>query len=193
MDEENGLDILIENLRRLGLSPNVNVTDKGAFFPRHNRFASSTTVTALLSDEIYFVARSNVTNPFTGIYSSIKLPAEAEYKVYKRNRFDFLFFFKRQKLGHKYMDKNLTIVSPIWRPSKELNEETINLFLEINEAGKPYNLVVENNYLFSIIESLTDKKIIGIESPNWLYEKEDLENLLKLGEELIRKIKKICS
>ncbi|MCL2097712.1 MAG: hypothetical protein FWH23_03010 [Bacteroidales bacterium] len=190
MEEKSGLDKLIENLAELGLYPDVYVENKGAFFPRHNRFASSTTVTVLLSDATYFLARSNVSSSFTGIYSSIELPVEAEYKVHKRDWFDFLFFSKKQKVGIKYIDKNLTIASPKWIPSKELNLENANLFLEINKAGKPYKLVVENNYLFSIIEPLIDKKIIGVETNDWLYEKEDLENLLKIGGELIRKIKK---
>ncbi|MDR0802996.1 hypothetical protein, partial [Fluviicola sp.] len=88
-----------------------------------------------------------------------------------------------------HIDKNLTIVSKKWIPSKELNLENANLFLEINESRKPYKLVVKNNYLFTIIEPLKDKKVIGIETNDWLYEKEDLENLLKIGGELIRKIK----
>jgi len=52
---------------------------------------------------------------------------------------------------------------------------------------------MENNYLFSIIEPLTDKKIIGIETNDWLYKKEDLENLLNNGVDLIRKIKNTYS
>ena len=189
MKEKSGLDNLMESLTKLGLSPDVYVSDKSTFYPRHNRFASSTTVIVLLSDATYFLARSNVSSSFTGIYSWIKLPLEAEYKVHKRDWFDFLFFFKKQKVGIKYIDDNLTIVSPKWIPTKELNLENANLFLEINKAEKPYKLVVENNYLFSIIEPLFDKKIIGIETNDWLYEKEDLENLLKIGGELIRKIK----
>ena len=193
MEEKSGMDILLENLTELGLSPDAYVVNKGAFFPRHNRFASSTTVTVLLSDSTYFLARSNVSSSFTGIYSSIELPVEAEYKVHKRNWFDFLFFPKRQKVGIKHMDKNLTIVSQKWIPSKELNLDNVNLFLDINKSGKPYKLVVENNYLFTIIEPLKDKKIVGIETNDWLYGKEDLENLLKIGGDLIKKMKNASS
>lgn len=192
IEEKSGLDKLMENLAELGFSPDAHVVKKGTLFPPHNRFASSTTVTVILSDSTYFLARSNVSSPFTGIYSSIKLPVEAEYKVHKRSWFDFLFFPKRQKVGIKHIDKNLTIVSPKWIPSKELNLENANLFLEINKAGKPYKLVVQNNY-FSIIKPLIDKKIIGIETDDWLYEKEELKNLFTIGGELIRKIKSTCN
>lgn len=106
----------------------------------------------------FFLARSNVSSVFTGVYSVIELPFEAEYKVYKRNWFDFLLFPKRQKVGVKYIDENLIIISSKWIPSEELNLESVNLFLNINNAGKPYNLIVENNYLLSIIKPLTDKK-----------------------------------
>lgn len=193
MEEKNGLDKLIENLIELGLTPNIVEQDKGALFPPQNRFASSTTVTVLLSDSTYFLARSNVSSSFTGIYSSIELPEEIEYTVHQQNWFDFLFFPKRQKLGVKYMDDNLTIISPKWIPSKEFNLKNTNLFLDINKAGKPYKLILENNYLLSIIKPLTGKKIIGIETNDWLYKKEDLENLLKLGEDLIRNIKNTCN
>lgn len=193
MEEKSGLYKLLENLAESGLFPDVSVVDKGTLFSSRNRFASSSTVTALLSDSKYFLARSNVSSSFTGIYSSIELPLEAEYRVYKRNWFDFLFLMKRQKVGVKYIDENLTIVSPKWTPSRELNLENTNLFLDINKTGKPYKLVLGNNYLLSIIEPLADKKIIGIETNDWLYKKEDLENLLKNGEALIRKIKAACS
>jgi len=191
--EKKGPDMLLENLVELGFSPNVSSVNKGSFLPRQNRFASCNTVTVLLSDSIFFLARSNVSSSFTGIYSSVELPLEAEYKVYKRNWFDFLFFQKRQKVGVKYIDENLTIISPKWIPSKELDFKNTNLFLDINKTGKPYNLILENNYLLSIIEPLTDKKIIGIETNDWLYEKEDLENLLNFGVELIRSMKNSCS
>ncbi len=114
MEEKSGLEKLLENLTEFGLFPNVSVVNKGALFPSQNRFANSYTVTALLSDSIYFLARSNVSSSFTGIYSSIELPLEVEYEVFKRNWFDFLFFPKRQKLGVKYLDENLTVVSPKW-------------------------------------------------------------------------------
>lgn len=193
MEEKSGLDMLLENLVELGYSPNVSMVDKGSFLPRQNRFASSNTVIVLLSDSIFFLARSNVSSSFTGIYTSVKLPLEAEYKVYKRSWLDFLFFPKRQKIGVKHIDENITIISPKWIPSKELNLKNTNLFLDINKAGKPYRLIIENNYLLSIIKPLADKKILGIETNDWLYKKEDLENLLKTGEELIRKIKEDCS
>ena len=192
MEEKSGLDMLLENLVELGYSPDVSLVDKGSFLPRQNRFASSNTVTVLLSDSIFFLARSNVSSSFTGIYSSVELPLEAEYKVYKRNWFDFLFFQKRQKVGVKYIDENLTIISPKWIPLKELDLKNANLFLDINKAGKPYKLILENKYLLSIIKPLTDKKIIGIETNDWLYEKKDLENLLNFGVELIRKMKNAC-
>jgi len=193
MEEKSGLDMLVNNLVELGLFPNVSLVDKGLLFPPQNRFASSNTITVLLSESIFFLARSNVSSSFTGVYSSIELPFEAEYKIYKRNWFDFLFFQKRQKIGIKYIDENLTIISSKWIPSKELNLENANLFLDINKAGKPYKLILENNYLLSIIKPLTDKKIIGIETNDWLYSKEDLENLLKNGEVLIRNIKNACN
>lgn len=192
MEEKSGLDKLVDNLTEMGWVPNVSLENKGALFPSQNRFANCYTVTVLLSDSIYFLARSNVSTSFSGIYSIMDLPEEAEYKVYKKNWFDFLLFPKRQKVGVKFIDENITVVSSKWIPYKELNEENVNLFLEINKAAKPYILLIENNYLSSIIESLTDKKVIALETNDWIYKKEDLENLLKFGEKLIQNIKKSC-
>jgi len=140
MEEKTGLDKLLENLVELGLLPDVSVVDKGTLFPSQNRFSSCITVKVFLSDSTYFLARSNVSSSFTGIYSTIELPLEVEYKVFKRNWFDFLFLPKRLKVGVKYIDENLTIISPKWTPSKEFNIENTNLFLDINKAGKPFDI-----------------------------------------------------
>ncbi len=189
MQDKSGLEMLVESLEELGLVPDVSKVSKGALFPAHNRFASSTTVSVLLSDSIYFLARANVSSSFTGIYSSIELPEHAEYIVHKRDWTDFMFLPARKTLGNAFIDKNVSIISPHWTPSTELSVENVQLFLQINKAGKPYKLVLQNNYLLAMIDALSDKKIIGIETSDWLFKKEDLENLLKNGEELIRRIK----
>ena len=189
MEEKTGLDELIENLMELGLKPNAHAIKATNILFGKDKFLSVKSVIVELSDSIFFLARdTGMSHTFTGIYSSIELPIEAEYKVHNRNWFDCLLFPKRQKIGVKYIDDNITVVSSKWTPSKELNIENANLFLEINKAGKPYKLIVENNY-FTIIEPLKDKKILGIETNDWLYRKEDLKNLLDIGNKLIHKIK----
>ncbi len=189
MEEKSGLNTLVKNLAKLGLLPDVSVENKGALFPPQNTFAHSYTVTASLSDTIYFVARSNISSTFTGIFSTIELPEEAEYKIYKRNWFDFILQPKRKKIKVKFIDENITIISSKWIPSKELNMENAKLFLDINKRGQPYHLILANNYLLSIYEPLANRKIIGIETNDWIDEVEELEFILKKGEELIRKIK----
>ena len=52
-------------------------------------------------------------------------------------------------------------------------------------TGKPYYLILENNYLLFIIEPLTNQKVLGIETNDWLYKKEDLKYLFKYSEPLI--------
>jgi len=189
MEEKSGRDILIENLVKLGLTPDVHAESRTNVLSGRDRIFSTSSVVVQLSDSTYFLARNTgLSHTFTGIYSSIKLPVEAEYKVRCRNWFDFLFFPKRKKLGVKYIDDRLTIVSSGWTPSREISSEVVNLFLKINKTGKPYKIIVDNNY-FSIIESLKDKKIVGIETDVWLYEKEDLKQLLDIGGKIISKMK----
>lgn len=55
-------------------------------------------------------------------------------------------------------------------------------------TGKPYYLILENNYLLFIIEPLTNQKVLGIETNDWLYKKEDLKYLFKYSEPLIRNL-----
>ena len=193
MEEKNGLNKLIENLTLLGYTPELTVEDKSSLFPAENRFTSAKTVIVVLSDNLYFIARSNINSAFTGIYTAIKNPIDSEFKVYVRNWFDFLIHRNRQKVGIKFIDENVTIVSSKWIPFNEFNIENTKLFLEINNAGKPYNLILENNYLSSIIEPLTSQKVIGIETNDWLYKKEDLEHLFKYGEPLIRNLKNLSA
>jgi hypothetical protein len=188
MNKINELDVLIENLKELGFKPNVAVEDKSTLMPSPNRFASSTTVKVSLSDSLFFLARANVSSSFTGLFSTIDLPNKVEYKVYRRSWFDFLLLPKRQKVGVKYIDENLTIISQEWIPSKELNFDSAKLLIDLNSTGKPYKLIIENNYLYSLIEELYNKKVIVVEVDDWLYEKDDLKNLFKLEAELISTI-----
>ena len=189
MEETSGNENLIDNLIKLGLNPETHIKNETAVLATKDRYANSKYVIASLSDSIYFLAYdSGRSYPFTGLYASVDLPVEAEYKVYKRSWFDKFIFFNRKKVGIDYIDNKLTISSSNWIPKKELNAESVDLFLRINKKGNPYSLIVQNDYL-PMIHMFKGKKIIGLETKTWLYKKEDLKILLESGNILLQKIK----
>lgn len=115
-----------------------------------------------------------------------------DYGTYYVGHIDGVIYAPTDKgniFAYSASDDKLTIISPKWIPSKEINLHNAKLFIDLFKLGKPYKLIIENNYLFSLIEELDNKKVIGIEAEDWLYEKDDLNNLLKIGQELITNIK----
>lgn len=189
MEKKTGLNFLIENLMDLGLKPNVHTESITKVISGKDKFRSAKSVVAELSDSQYFLAHdTGLSHTHTGIYSLIDLPEEAEYEVHKRDWFDFLIYPKRQKVGIKYIDNNITIVSSVWVPSKELNKENVSLLLQLNKTGKPYKLIVKKNYSRAI-EQLRGEKVIGIVTNDWLYKKEDFNDLLDIGSKIIGNIK----
>lgn len=195
MKNESVPNLLAENLIELGLDPDTHISNKTFIIPGSDRFLNTKFVVALLADSIYFLAsdsfgtKAYASSTYTGLYSSIDLPIEAECKILKKDWFDTIFYFKKRKTGIKYIDEQLTIISSDWVPSKELKLESVNLFLALNKKGNPYNLIIQNDYLTKI-SSLNGKKIIGVETNQWIYQKEDIKCLIDLGSELINNIKK---
>ena len=191
MQEKSAFDILIENLIELGLEPESNRSDKTFFMSTTDRALSAKYVGCKLSDSVYFFAvdyygtRVGSSSTFTGIYSTIDLPLKAEYKVTKRDWFDFLYT-KRKKAGISYIDKNITIISSTYIPKKELSKKNVELFLSMHKVV-PYYLIVENNYL-PRLTMFKNKKVIGLEISRWIYEKEDLKDLISRGRDLINSI-----
>lgn len=187
---------MLENLKDLGYKPETNISNKTFIVPSGDRLLNEKFVICLLSDDIYFYASDSlaskpyVSSTFTRLYSTIDLPEEAEYKVFKKDWFDFLYSNrKKPKISH--IDDNLTIISRKWMPNKELNKENVELFLDINSGNNPYTLIVENDYC-SQIKALSGKKIIGLETNNWIFRKEELERLIDSGIKLIINIKNTC-
>lgn len=180
----------IETLKTLGFEPKIiNEVLKNATLDRKASLVSKT-VKVSLTDSIMFLSRSPaLANSFTGIYSLIDLPDSVEYEVFARDWFDFVLYPKRKKVGVKSIDRSFTISSTHWVPQKELTEENANMLLELNSSGKAYKLLVKNAHI-PFVETFKDKKIIGVETNNWLFEKDDLRLLIAYGSEIIDNSKK---
>lgn len=190
MTEKTGLEILVENLKNLGFHPEISVDNKTFVLLTKDRFVNTKYVLSQLSEDIYFLAYdSGISYPFSGIYTSIKTIDDTEYKAHKRSWIDNFLYFNRKKTGFEQIDKKLTIVSYSWKPSNGISVETVNLFLKLNEKNKPYSLIQKHNHL-PMIKQFKDKKIIGIETNNWIYELVDLRYLIDLGQKLVQEFAK---
>lgn len=197
MEERSAFDILIENLVDLGYQPETNASNKIFILPGKDRVLNAKFVLCELSENLYFFAsdsfgtKAYTSSTFTGIYSSIDLPEDAEYKVIKREWLHFIYR-NRKKTGAGYIDLNLTILSKNYNPEKELSRENVELFLKIHSEDTRYSLIVENDYCPKLAE-LKGKKVIALEADKWIYKKEELKELIETGGKLISNITAACN
>ncbi len=189
MEEKSGNTRLEDVLDELGLNHETYATNKTLVLSSEARHINTRCVIAPLGESIYFIAYdSGTSSRFTGIYSTIELPEEAEYKVYKRSWFDIFIIFKSRRSGIKYIDDHLTIVANKWDIAKQFSAENVDLFLKLNEKESSFCLILQNNYL-PVIGMFKDKKVIGVETYRWLFKKEDIIPLLETGLRLLSNIK----
>lgn len=183
MEDKSAFDILVETLESFGFKTESSSIYQPIIVTPSERFLSTKYVCCEITDSIYFFAsdsygtKAYTSSTFTGLYSSLETLKDIEYKVIKRDWFD-VFNRKRRKTGIDHVDNNVTILSSGWIPYKELSIENIELFLKINTLGYPFSLVIEDNYL-SRIKPLKDKKIIAVETNEWVYEKEEVSSSSK--------------
>ncbi|MDL2224021.1 hypothetical protein LJB92_01765 [Bacteroidales bacterium OttesenSCG-928-M06] len=183
---------LRENLMALGVETEIDISERR--YPADGaRFLRKKHIAGLLPNFIYFLAydyyvpKAFLSTTFTGLYTEINLPEEAECRIYKKDWFDKFIYVQRQKTGIKYIDSNVTVTTSGWTP-KNLSEESINLFMELNKGDIPYKIIIEHNYMPRII-NLEGKKVLAIETERWIEEKKELEILIKTGSNLIQSIK----
>lgn len=195
MEEKSAFDLLVEHLIELGYSPETNNSNKIFIIPGRDRMLNTKFVVCKITENIFFFAsdsfgtRAYSSSTFTGLYSSIKIPEDVNYKIVKKDWFD-LFYRKRKKTGVGYIDRDLTIISSTQISHRELSRDNVELFLKINRGEPRYSLVVENDYCPKI-EELKDRKVIGLETNKWIFEKEDLEQLIDIGGKLIQNMKSL--
>jgi len=60
--------------------------------------------------------------------------------------------------------------------------------MQLTKQIMPVQLIIQDNYL-PTIKDLTGKKVIGIETSQWIYKHNDVDALLKYGEEIMSRIK----
>lgn len=193
MKERNAFDILIEYPIKHGLDFDTH-RDYRRFLLSPADPVLNTKFVVFKSDSLFFyaydsyAAKAYMTKTFTGLYSYLSNSADTELKVYKKDFTDTFLRINKRKTGLKHIDDQLTITSKSKEFSFSLSENYVSLFLEMNKIFSPFHLIIQNDYLQNIDE-LKNKKVIGLETQQWLYKEEDIDLFLRLGNELIQKIK----
>jgi hypothetical protein len=145
-------------------------------------------------DSIFFCAfdsyavKAYMNKTFTGIYSLIHLPEEFECKIREKDWLDFFLTMNKKKTGNDSIDRKITIST--WSeqiPAGLISEKEVWSLVEINHRISPVELIIQNDYL-SVIREFNGKKIIGLETSQWLYQKDDLDVFISKGAKLIKNI-----
>jgi hypothetical protein len=66
----------------------------------------------------------------------------------------------------------------------------MSLYLQLSNSIIPIKLFIQRDYL-PLIENYKNKNIIGLETNQWIYKSNEIELLLNLGGEIIKKLNKI--
>jgi hypothetical protein len=138
-----------------------------------------------------FATKAFMNKTFTGLYGLIDLPEKFEYKIYVKDWLDHFLRFNKLKSGLDYIDKYLTITSKHKWLNCLLSKESVSIFKEIQSNIYPIELFIQNDYL-DIITDLKGKKIIGLETNKWIYEKDDVDLFIDFGSKLLVNIINDC-
>lgn len=189
MDERNAVDILIDYPKNHGLHYDTHLDYRRFFLITGDPILNTKFVVFKVGSLFFaaydsYAAKAYMTNTYTGLYKKIQLPGCTELKVYKKNWLEYFLRLNKRKAGIKHIDDYLTITSDTKEPSFYLSKEAVSLFLEMDKMFSPFHLVIQNDYLPNINE-LKDKKVIGLETQQWLCKDQDVDNFINLGKQLM--------
>ena len=122
------------------------------------------------------------------IYSVLDWNNDFECRVYKKDWLDSFLRKNKKKTGNKNIDRKLTITTKSVHVKNIIDTEVAATFMQLTKQIMPVQLIIQDNYL-PTIKDLTGKKVIGIETSQWIYKHNDVDALLKYGEEIMSRIK----
>ncbi len=191
MEETSAYDLLIDYPRKHGLEFDTQ-DDYKRFYLFPTDSVVDTKFVVFKTGPFYFYAHDSYTTKlymlktFTGLYTTARYELP-ELKVHPRELMSSLMRFKKRKTGIPYIDNNLTITSDVKELSFNFTHQAVANFLDLAERFKPLHLFIKNNYI-NDIPDLKDKKIIGLETGQWLYKEEDVDLFIELGGEIIKSV-----
>jgi hypothetical protein len=133
-----------------------------------------------------YAAKAFMSKTLTGIYRPIESGKNVECRIRKRDWADSLFG-KRKKTGVRFINDHFTIQCNSDTQLDWFNEHTAALLGKLQEKIHPLELLIQNKYL-PIVEEFKGKTIIGLETNQWIYRKEEVEILLNTGGEILENI-----
>ena len=193
MEERNSYNILVDYPEENGFEFETNESMHRFYLLSNDPLIKSKYVLFKKDNLIFYASDSYSTkaytsSTFTGVYGIIDLPKHIEYEIFIKDWFDKIMRFDKIKTGQINTDKYLTIVSKNeWIYNENESDKIISLFREIDETIHPIEIKISNGYL-DHIKDFKGKKVIGIETNQWIYKKEDIEKMLNLGGELINRM-----
>jgi len=197
MEERSAFDILIDYPKEKGLNYDTH-NSSSRFYLITNDPISKTKYVVFKKDSLFFCAfdsyatKAYMNKTYTGVYKLFGLAEDIEFNIYKKDWLDYIVRYNKRKTGFKNIDNYFTITSKSeWIP-RLLTEQTVTLFQKINEKIHPIQLIVRNDYV-QIVKELKGKKVIGLETNQWIYKKEDVDILIDTGGELIENIMYACA
>jgi hypothetical protein len=130
-----------------------------------------------------YASKAFTSRNFSVVYRSLENSDMPEFSLSKRDCLDYFLRFHQRKTGNREFDRYFTICSK----SKELQQvfsgQTLELFRLVYQQIQPLQLWVKTDPIQSIPE-LAGKKIIGLETNQWVYEHADLDLFLLSAERL---------
>jgi len=194
MEEISAVDILVENLKKRGINPEIQRIERNLILPGSSRMWSKKSVLAKFDSIFYYAVDSygaiaHSSNTFTGVYTEIFNGSDIDCTLYRKDWIHKLLVRNRIRAGVRYIDDYLTITSQSkYNPSSLLTQSDVNIFLKINEAINPLKLIIEKGYPPSIVND-SKKLMVGLETDYWVYKDAEIELLLNQGIRLIKSIK----
>lgn len=188
--EKSGVDLLIENLKSLGLKPETNEENRNFNIVQgSDRLLNKKFVVAVVKD-CFFIAYDSYgtsagsSNSFTGIYTISKFPENLDVVITGKSFLDKLLVWGKYKTGVDYIDKSLIIKSKDPGSLKHLKKKDVDLFLSIHAEMKAASMVVKRDHI-PFHSPLKDKMIAGIEVPEWIYSKKQVQLIIDQGTQLL--------
>jgi hypothetical protein len=135
-----------------------------------------------------YAAKVGSSQTFTGIYCPIRLKPGMELKLTRKYWSDFLFVINKRKTGIERIDRNFTLsASKDWNFQVLFDESTTHLFQELEKHISPVKLIIQHDYL-PMISELKGQQVIGLETNEWIFQKEKVGQFLELGGKIINQI-----
>ena len=194
MNERSAYEVLMDYPKEKGLIYESHKSDTRFYLTPDDPMLNTKFVVFKINSSVFmaydsYSTKAFMNQTFTGIYSISTLEKDFECEINKKYLLDN-FRRNRKKTGNKYIDSNLTYISKSDKKVNEwLTEEISSLFLELANTIQPIKILVKKDYL-PLIKDFKTKNIIGIETNQWIYKREEIDVLINSGAEIIRKLNK---